>query len=176
MKRFTFLLLNIMAFSIISFIEAKADTNEVVKYYTRTGIQKHDGGERVITHEQNGGAIFTFKANNIVTVQKLISESFVENEIEAKGTLSADGKAHYCLMSVSLSINMKDPDYEKYSPTLSTQQDIIKDLIFSTVGSHPIEEVESNQDGLREEILEAIQKKYNSKFVYNVVFRDIMFN
>lgn len=91
----------------------------------------------------------------------------------AKG---ADGKAHYCLMSVSLSINMKDPDYEKYSPTLSTQQDIIKDLIFSTVGSHPIEEVESNQDGLREEILEAIQKKYNSKFVYNVVFRDIMFN
>lgn len=92
MKRFTFLLLNIMAFSIISFIEAKADTNEVVKYYTRTGIQKHDGGERVITHEQNGGAIFTFKANNIVTVQKLISESFVENEIEAKGTLSADGK------------------------------------------------------------------------------------
>lgn len=91
----------------------------------------------------------------------------------AKG---ADGKAHYCLMSVSLSINKKDPDYEKYQPTLSAQEDIIKDLIFQVVGSHPIEEAESNQDGIREEILEAIQKQYNSKFVYNVVFRDIIFN
>jgi len=91
----------------------------------------------------------------------------------AKG---ADGKSHYCLMSVSLSINKKDPDYEKYQPTLSTSEDIIKDLIFQVVGSHPIEEAESNQDGIREEILEAIQKQYNSKFVYNVVFRDIIFN
>lgn len=91
----------------------------------------------------------------------------------AKG---ADGKAHYCLMSVSLSINKKDPDYEKYQPTLAAQEDIIKDLIFQVVGSHPIEEADSNQDGIREEILQAIQKQYNSKFVYNVVFRDIIFN
>mgnify|MGYP003321054813 CR=1 FL=1 len=91
----------------------------------------------------------------------------------AKGV---DGKSHYCLMSVSLSINMKDPDYEKYNETLKTQEDIIKDLIFKTVGSHPIEEVDGNQETLRQEILEAIQKQYNSKFIYNVVFRDIMFN
>ena len=91
----------------------------------------------------------------------------------AKG---ADGKAHYCLMSVSLSINKMDPDYEKYQPTLSTNEDMIKDKIFQVVGSHPIEEAESNQDGLRQEILEAIQDMYGSKFVYNVVFRDIMFS
>lgn len=91
----------------------------------------------------------------------------------AKG---ADGKAHYCLMSVSLSINKTDPDYEKYQPTLSTNEDMIKDKIFQVVGSHPIEEAESNQDGLRQEILEAIQDMYGSKFVYNVVFRDIMFS
>jgi len=91
----------------------------------------------------------------------------------AKG---ADGKAHYCLVSVSLSINKKDADYEKYQPTLAAQEDILKDIIFQTVGAHPIEEAESNQDGLRQEILEAIQKQYNSKFVYNIVFRDIIFN
>lgn len=91
----------------------------------------------------------------------------------AKG---ADGKSHYCLVSVSLSLNKKDPDYEKYQPTLATQEDIIKDLIFQVVGAHPIEEAESNQDGIREEILTAIQKQYNSKFVYNVIFRDIIFN
>ncbi|MBP5413935.1 MAG: flagellar basal body-associated FliL family protein, partial [Lachnospiraceae bacterium] len=91
----------------------------------------------------------------------------------AKG---ADGKAHYCIVSVSLSLNTKDPDFEKYSATLGDNEDMIKDKIFQVVGSHTIEEAESNTDGLREEILEAIQQMYGSKFVYNIVFRDIMFS
>lgn len=91
----------------------------------------------------------------------------------AKG---ADGKAHYCIVSVSLSLNTKDPDYEKYSATLGDNEDMIKDKIFQVVGAHTIEEAESNPDGLREEILEAIQNMYGSKFVYNIVFRDIMFS
>ena len=91
----------------------------------------------------------------------------------AKG---ADGKSHYCVVSISLSLNTKDPDYEKYSATLGDNEDMIKDKIFQVVGSHTIEEAESNTDGLREEILEAIQKMYGSKFVYNIVFRDIMFS
>ena len=91
----------------------------------------------------------------------------------AKG---ADGKSHYCVVSISLSLNTKDPDYEKYSATLGDNEDMIKDKIFQVVGSHTIEEAESNTDGLREEILEAIQQMYGSKFIYNVVFRDIMFS
>lgn len=90
----------------------------------------------------------------------------------AKG---ADGKAHYCLLSLSLSLNSKDPDYEKYSATLGDNGDMIKDKVYQVVSAHTIEEAESNQDGLREEILEAIQDMYNSKFVYNVVFREILF-
>ncbi|MBO4845659.1 MAG: flagellar basal body-associated FliL family protein [Lachnospiraceae bacterium] len=91
----------------------------------------------------------------------------------AKG---ADGKSHYCVVSISLSLNTKDPDYEKYSETLSDNEDMIKDKIFQIVGSHTIEEAESNTDGLREEILEALQSMYGSKFIYNIVFRDIMFS
>ena len=91
----------------------------------------------------------------------------------AKG---ADGKSHYCVVSISLSLNTKDPDYEKYSETLGDNEDMIKDKIFQIVGSHTIEEAESNTDGLREEILEALQSMYGSKFIYNIVFRDIMFS
>jgi len=91
----------------------------------------------------------------------------------AKG---ADGKSHYCVVSVSLSLNTKDPDYEKYNETLGDNVDMIKDKIFQVVGSHTIEEAESNTDGLREEILEALQQMYGSKFIYNIVFRDIMFS
>jgi flagellar FliL protein len=53
---------------------------------------------------------------------------------------------------------------------------MIKDKIFQVVGSHTIEEAESNTDGLREEILETLQQMYGSKFIYNIVFRDIMFS
>lgn len=91
----------------------------------------------------------------------------------AKG---ADGETHYCLVSVSLSINTKDPDYEKYGATVADKEDLIKSEIFSVIQAHPIEEAESNPDMLREEILERIQQMYGSKFIYNVVFRDIMFS
>ncbi len=91
----------------------------------------------------------------------------------AKG---ADGETHYCLVSVSLSLNKKDPDYEKYQPTLADKMDLIKSEIYNVIQSHPIEEAESNPEMLRQEILERIQDMYGSKFVYNVVFRDIMFS
>ena len=91
----------------------------------------------------------------------------------AKGV---DGEPHYCLVSVSLSLNKKDPDYEKYKPMVESNMDLIKSEIFSVIQSHPIEEAESNPDMLRQEILERIQSMYGSKFIYNVVFRDIMFS
>ena len=54
--------------------------------------------------------------------------------------------------------------------------DLIKSEIYNVIQSHPIEEAESNPELLRQEILERIQQMYGSKFVYNVVFRDIMFS
>ncbi|MCR4651354.1 MAG: flagellar basal body-associated FliL family protein [Lachnospiraceae bacterium] len=90
----------------------------------------------------------------------------------AKG---ADGATHYCLVSVSLSMNTLHEDYEKYGAKVGDSEDLIKGEIFDVIGSHPIEEAESNPDLLREEILKRIQKLYGSDFIYNVVFRDVMF-
>ena len=100
----------------------------------------------------------------------------IEDQMTISLAKGADGATHYCIVSVSLSINTQDEDYEKYQPTLSTNEDLIKGKIFEIIGSHPIEEAESNPDGMRQEILDAIQEMYNSDFVYNVVFRDIMFS
>lgn len=91
----------------------------------------------------------------------------------AKG---ADGEPHFCIVSVSLSLNKKDPDFSKYSGTVSEKEDLIKSEIFSVIQAHTIEEAESNPDMLRQEILERIQGLYGSKFIYNIVFRDIMFS
>lgn len=100
----------------------------------------------------------------------------IEDQMTISLAKGADGETHYCLVSVSLSINTQDPDYEKYGATVADKEDLIKSEIFSVIQSHPIEEAESNPDMLRQEILERIQKMYGSTFIYNVVFRDIMFS
>lgn len=100
----------------------------------------------------------------------------IEDQMTIGLAKGADGQTHYCLVSVSLSLNTKDADYEKLQPKLADNEDMIKDKIFQIIGSHPIEEAESDQDGLRQEILEALQEMYGSKFIYNIIFRDIMFS
>ena len=85
----------------------------------------------------------------------------------AKG---ADGKEHYFLVAVSLSMNTKHADFKKLSPSVTTQVDLIKGEIISVIGSHTLEEVQENPDAIRMEILQRIQTLFDSQFIFNVTF------
>lgn len=85
----------------------------------------------------------------------------------AKG---ADGKDHYYLVAVSLSINMKHEGYKKLRPAVDTQVDLIKGEIISVIGSHTLEEIQESPDTVRMEILQRIQKLFDSQFIFNVTF------
>lgn len=85
----------------------------------------------------------------------------------AKG---ADGKDHYYLVAVSLSVNTKHADYKKLRPTVDTQVDLVKGEIISVIGSHTLEEVQENPDIIRMEILQRIQTLFDSQFIFNVTF------
>ena len=85
----------------------------------------------------------------------------------AKG---ADGKDHYFLVAVSLSMDMEHEDYKDLSATVAEKEDLIKGEIISVVQSHTLEEVRDNPDGIRMEILERIQKMFDSDFIFNVTF------
>lgn len=85
----------------------------------------------------------------------------------AKG---ADGKDHYYLVAVSLSLNSKHDDYKKLQPTVETQVDLIKGEIISVISSHTLEELQEDPDSIRMEILQRIQQLFNSQFIFNVTF------
>ena len=85
----------------------------------------------------------------------------------AKG---ADGKEHYYLVAVSLSMNTKHADFKKLSPSVTTQVDLIKGEIISAIGSHTLEEVQESPDAIRMEILKRIQTLFDSQFIFNVTF------
>lgn len=90
-------------------------------------------------------------------------------------TTEGDEEAHYCLVSVTLSINTKDEGYKTYGSDLSAQESLIKSEINNIISGYTVEEARDNQDQIRQEILEKVQTMFDSKFIYNVSFSDIMF-
>lgn len=94
----------------------------------------------------------------------------IEEELTIPLAVGADGKAHYYLVSVTLSLNMKDADYKKYGATVAAQENLIKGEIVSVISSHTLEEIQEDVDSIRMEILQKIQSLYHSKFIFNVTF------
>lgn len=86
-----------------------------------------------------------------------------------------DGEGHFCMVSVSFSINMKSDGFKTYGSDLSAQESLIKSEINSVIGSYTMEEAKGNQERLKKEILERVQALYNSDFIFNVSFSDIIF-
>ena len=87
----------------------------------------------------------------------------------------ADGKDHFCQVSVSLSMNSKSDGFKDYGETIADKEDLIKGEIVSVISSYSIEEAKADTDAIRTAILERIQKMYDSEFIFNVVFREIYF-
>lgn len=99
----------------------------------------------------------------------------IEEEMMVPLAVGADGKDHFCQVSVSLSMNTKADGYKDYGETISTKEDLIKGEIVSVISSYTIEEAKADTDAMRNAILERIQQMYDSDFIFNVVFRKIYF-
>jgi len=99
----------------------------------------------------------------------------IEEEMMVPLAVGADGKDHFCQVSISLSMNSKADGYKDYAETVSAKEDLIKGEIVSVISSYSIEEAKADTDALRYAILERIQKMYDSEFIFNVVFREVYF-
>ncbi len=82
--------------------------------------------------------------------------------------MDESGKQEYIVFDVSLSMNMKNPDYKTYKDTMASRESLIKDAITSVVTSHTKDECRGNFEGLKGEILESIQELFGSDFIFNV--------
>lgn len=88
-----------------------------------------------------------------------------------------EDKDHYCIVSITLSINTKADGYKEYgsAESLATMEGLIKDEINSVFAQYTTEEARDNQEAIKKEIINRIQTMFDSKFIYNVSFGDIMF-
>ena len=86
----------------------------------------------------------------------------------------AEGNQHFFVGSITLSMNTKDKDYKTYGGDMESRESLIKSEITDVISSYTVEDARSNQDTIKSEILERIQTLFNSEFVFNVAFSDIL--
>ena len=116
-------------------------------------------------------------AEEVVSMADTETYSFAEDMTIPLKKSEGDDKDHYCIVSITLSINTKADGYKEYgsAENLATREGLIKDEINGVFANYTMEEARDNQEAIKKEIISRIQTMFDSKFIYNVSFGDIMF-
>ncbi len=112
-----------------------------------------------------------------VPVEDIVMYNVAEGEKITIGLKdSGDGKDHYCIVSVYISMNSKNEDYKLYGENIAERESLIKDRIISIISSYTKDEVNDSevQKEIREEILEKLRSAFNSDFIIDVGFDSLL--
>lgn len=87
---------------------------------------------------------------------------------------SGDGKDHFAIFSVGLSMNIKSDGYKSVGATgLEAKETLIKDEINDIVQTHTMEDFRENSNGVKDEILKAMQDMFGKDFIVGVSFSGV---
>lgn len=90
--------------------------------------------------------------------------------------LKSEGeKTTYMMFKIAFSMNMEHDDYGKYGETIGDRESLIEDTVRTVVMSHTEFECRNDIEGLKAEILKAVQNLFQSEFIYNVAINDVKF-
>ena len=107
-----------------------------------------------------------------VSMADVVTYDIAEMTIPLKK--AEDGKEHYALLSITLSMNSKDKDYEVYGD-LTTRESLIKGEINDVVAQYTVDQARENSHVIEEQILERIQLLFDSIFVYDVTISGALY-
>ena len=86
-----------------------------------------------------------------------------------------DGDKHVAMVSIVLSLNTKDGEYEDKKPMLSSNEGLARDVINRVISSHTLAELRDDQQGVQNEILKELQNTFSSDFIVGVGFSTISY-
>lgn len=87
---------------------------------------------------------------------------------------STNKESHYAILSVSLSLNTKHADYETLQPKIVENDNTIKEIVTEEFGKYTKEEVNDNKSKIKEQVLTRIQDLFQSDFIINVSFGNLI--
>lgn len=87
-----------------------------------------------------------------------------------------DGKDHYAVVTVSLSMNTKDKGYKTYGEKMESNSSLIKGEITDTYSNLTLEEAKADIAGIQAEILTRVQNLFESQFIYKVTIIPVAYS
>lgn len=124
------------------------------------------GGES----EESGSATVTLADTEIYSIEDQMTIPLKEYTDENGKVVKSHMVCHF-----SLQVNKAHDDYKEMQPLIATNESVIKDKIRTIVASKTEEECKNDEEGLKAEILKAIQDLFGSDFIYGVVISDTVY-
>ena len=87
---------------------------------------------------------------------------------------SDDGKSHYAVVKVSISMNGKHEDYTDLSAKMTDNELAIKEIVSDEFGKFKADEVIPNKDIIKDQTIIRLQEYFKSDFIINVSFGDLI--
>lgn len=113
------------------------------------------------------------------TAQEIRVEDIDVYNIEKQLTLTlksseGDTKPHYAAFNISLSLDKTSGDFETLSPTVATNESVIKEIVMNCFSTYTKDEVFSNIDNIKEEVIKQLRDYFKSDFIINVSFSNLV--
>jgi flagellar FliL protein len=99
----------------------------------------------------------------------------ITDELTINLKSSGDGKSHYALIkTVTLTMNNKHEDFKDLSPLVETNVNIIKGIITDEVSKYTFDEANNQKDAIKQAILEKVQELFQSDFIIQISFANMV--
>lgn len=128
---------------------------------------------KAINLELSDGTTVEETEEKVLSIADIATYTIADMTIPLKK--GEDGKDHYALLSVAFSMDMTNEDYALYGADVATKEDLLKGKINEAVANYTLDEAKNNPMAIQADILDKVQKLYNSEFIFDVTFSSAMF-
>ncbi len=122
---------------------------------------------------------FTEPGGETAETEVPLSQTDTYNMEELTILLKPDenGEQAYIVFDMTLAMDTKNKDYKKLGSgeTLAEYEMMIRSTVENVVAAHTKAECSSNFEGIREEILEAVQNLFQSDFIYRIAISNVKY-
>ncbi len=90
--------------------------------------------------------------------------------------LSSSEEPHYAVLYVSLSMNSKNEDYELLKEKVTENENPVLEIVNEEFAKYTIDNVQEHKEDIRKEVLTRVQELFQSDFIINVSFGNVVYN
>lgn len=111
---------------------------------------------------------------NEIGVADIVTEKYDE-KLTIK-LLSSSEEPHYAVLYVSLSMNSKNEDYELLKDKVAENENPVLEIVNEEFAKYTIDNVQEHKEDIRKEVLTRVQELFQSDFIINVSFGNVVYN